>query len=356
MTKQNWRAVYEIHANTPSCGLVAALEEHLQDVNPNRLFAVVPLLHAASTEISVGQLQALADPGMLITDDLVDVWIWWLNTNQLNQGGTWVSHLGWAHTLIAPPTDPWPPPSTGGREWAAPQPRANALNLPRYKGLAEWEGRTAFDRGRNLRDLVERYPPGPETACAGPPQGKDEPGTISMIVFESGHYYQVRITLHPQEYHWNLKAADSVLLARAALPGGSTPLPHNQPPDPLTDVVLGEAGSWHPINALFCLWRWAQSRWSHTRDWTATWRFHLDGRRQPEAIPHPEQTAETPAATKMCPVFAIDQIQALALRGQLQPTIRTETEAQAAHPALVYEILSALCSALLRRMGNPPGP
>ena len=42
--------------------------------------------------------------------------------------------------------------------------------------------------------------------------------------------------------------------------------------------------------------------------------------------------------------------------GQLQLGIRTETEAQAAHAALVHEILSALRSALLRRAGNPPGP
>ena len=46
--------------------------------------------------------------------------------------------------------------------------------------------------------------------------------------------------------------------------------------------------------------------------------------------------------------------------GQLQPSIRTETEAQAAHAALVHEIISALRSALMRRVGNsqcpePPG-
>ena len=34
------------------------------------------------------------------------------------------------------------------------------------------------------------------------------------------------------------------------------------------------------------------------------------------------------------------QIRALAMGGQLQPTMRTETEAEAAHTALVYEILS----------------
>ena len=58
----------------------------------------------------------------------------------------------------------------------------------------------------------------------------------------------------------------------------------------------------------------------------------------------------------LCPVFAIHQIWALAGGEQLQPTIRTETEAQAAHAALVHEILSALRSALMRHVGNPPWP
>ena len=70
----------------------------------------------------------------------------------------------------------------------------------------------------------------------------------------------------------------------------------------------------------------------------------------------PEQTAETPTAPNLCPVFAIHQIRALALGEQLQPAIRTETEAQAAHAALVHEIFSALRSALVRRVGSPPGP
>ena len=118
------RAVYDIHVNTPSSGLVAALREHLQDVDPNRLFAV-----AATTDIVVRQLKALVSPGMQIVDDLVDAWIWWFNANQPDQGGVWVPHLGWAHTLIAPPTDPRPAPSTGGRERAAPQPRVNTLKM-----------------------------------------------------------------------------------------------------------------------------------------------------------------------------------------------------------------------------------
>ena len=165
---------------------------------------MVSLPHAASTDISVRQLQALVTPGMQIADDLVDVWILWFNFNQPDQGGVWVPHLGWAHTLIVPPTEPKSAPSTGGRERAAPQSRANALNIPAYIGLADWESRTAPDRGRNLRDMVERYPPGAETARAGPPRREDDPSTISMILLESGHYYRVRISPHPQECHWNL--------------------------------------------------------------------------------------------------------------------------------------------------------
>ena len=80
------RAIYDVHANTPSSGLVAALREHLQDLDPNRLFAVVPLPHTATTDIFVWQRQALVTPGMQIADDLVDTWIWWFNANQPDQG------------------------------------------------------------------------------------------------------------------------------------------------------------------------------------------------------------------------------------------------------------------------------
>ena len=66
--------------------------------------------------------------------------------------------------------------------------------------------------------------------------------------------------------------------------------------------------------------------------------------------------AETTTAPNLCPVFAIHQIRVLALGEQLQPAIRTQTEAQAAHAAIVHEILSALRSALVRRVGNLPGP
>ena len=147
-----------------------------------------------------------------------------------------------------------------------------------------------------------------------------------------------------------------MLPASAALPDGPTPLSHDQPSDPLKAIVSGEAGTWHPGHALYCLWRSAQRRWPHTRNWTAKWRFHLDGRQQLEAISQCKRRAETPTVTNLCPVFAIHQIRALAMGGQLQPALRTETEAQAAHAALVHEILTALRSALVRSVGDPPRP
>ena len=146
------RAIYDIHARTAPCGLVAALWRHLQDVNANRLFAVVPVPNAASTDICVWQLRALVTTGMQIADDLVDARIWWFNFNQPDQEGVWAPHLGRVHTLIAQPTEPRPAPNTGGREWAAPQPRANALNIPPYNGLDDSESRKAPDRGRNLQE------------------------------------------------------------------------------------------------------------------------------------------------------------------------------------------------------------
>ena len=117
-----------------------------------------PLLHATTTNIFLRQLQALVTPGTQIADDLVDAWIWWFNTHQPDQGGVWVPHLGLAHTLIAPATDPRSAPSTGGREWAAPSPRAETLRIPPYEGFAESESRTAGDRGRNLTSMTGGVP------------------------------------------------------------------------------------------------------------------------------------------------------------------------------------------------------
>ena len=330
---------------------MATNREHLGDVDPNRLFAVVPVPHATTTEIFVRKLHALITPGAQVSDHFFEAWIWWFNTHQPAQGGVWVPHLGWVHMLIALPTDSRPAPSTGGRERAAPPPRPETLRSPLYEGLAASESGTACSRGHNLRSLAVRYP---ETARAAPPPRERDPGTIAMIVLENGHYYQVRIIPHPQESHWSLRTVDCMLLATTDLPDSPTPLLRGQPPDPLTAIVLETVGTWHPGHALYCLWRWAQRRWPHTRACSATWRFYLDGRQQFEAIP--EQTAVTPTAPNLCGVFAMHQIRALALGQQLQPAIRTETEAQAVHAALVHEIFGALRSAIVQRVDNPPGP
>ena len=62
-----------------------------------------------------------------------------------------------------------------------------------------------------------------------------------------------------------------MLRATTDLPDNATPLLPNQPPDPLTAIVSGAAGTWHPGHALYCLWRWAQRRWPHTRACSAAW-------------------------------------------------------------------------------------
>ena len=98
---------------------------------------MISLPHAATTEIVVRQLPALVTSGTQITDDLVDAWIWWFNTHQPDQGGIWVPHLGLAQTLVAPPMDRGPAPSTGGRERAARPPRAETLRIAPYEGLAD---------------------------------------------------------------------------------------------------------------------------------------------------------------------------------------------------------------------------
>ena len=175
------RALCGIHASTPSSELVATLWEHHRDVDPNRLFAVVPLPHAATTEIFVRQLEALVSPGAQVSDDLVEARIWWFNTHQSAQGGVWVPDLGLVHTLIALPIDPRPVPSTRGRERAAPPPMPETLCIPPYEGLAAWESGTARSRGHNLMSLAARYP---ETARAAPPPRERDPGTIAMIVLE----------------------------------------------------------------------------------------------------------------------------------------------------------------------------
>ena len=133
---------------------------------------------------------------------------------------------------------------------------------------------------------------------------------------------------------------------------GPTSLLPGVPPDLLTAIVSGAAGTWHPGHALYCLWRWGQRSWPHTRDWSGACRFNADGRQQTEAIPSHERTAGRPITDNLCPALANHQIWALEL-GQVSPAIHTEGEARAAHTALKSDIFSALRSALTRHRSNP---
>ena len=110
---------------------------------------------------------------------------------------------------------------------------------------------------------------------------------------------------------------------------GPTLLLPGKPSDPLTAIVSGMAGTWHPGHALYCLWRWAQRRWQHSREWSATWRFNLDGGQQAKLIPPHDRAAGRPATDNFCPVFGIYQIRALAA-GRVSPAIHTGEEARAA--------------------------
>ena len=177
-----------------------------------------------------------------------------------------------------------------------------------------------------------RYTQTVGTGAHAEPPPRDTPSTVAMVVLESGHYYQVRITPQPRENHWDLEAADSMLPRDVDLPDGPIPLLPGQPPDALTAIVSGAAGTWHPGHALCYLWRWAQRGWPHTRDWSAAWSFHLDGGQQTEAIPPHKWMAGPPTTDNLCPVFAIHRIRALAA-GHVSLAIHTEEEARAAHTA-----------------------
>ena len=158
-------------------------------------------------------------------DDLINLWMWSFNHHQPDQGRIWVPHLAWAHTLVAPPTEPRPARSPGGRARAAPQLKANALNIPLPNGLAYWETGTAPKRGHNLQCDGERY------AQTVGPQGRGAPSTVAMVVLENSHYYQVRMEPRTVERLSDLKAVDSMLPKDMDLSDGSTRLLPGQPPE-----------------------------------------------------------------------------------------------------------------------------
>ena len=219
------------------------------------------------------------------------------------------------------------------------------------ESLAYWESMTARERGQNLRAMMDRYAQTVEPGAHAEPPPVDTPSTVAMVVLESGHYYQVRITPRPRENHWDLEAADFMLPRDVDLPDGPTPLLPGQPLHLLTAIVSGAVGTWHPRHALYCLWRWAQRRWSYTRDWSAAWRFHLDGRQQTKAIPPNERTAGRPTSDNLCPVLAIHQIRTLAA-GQVSPAIHTEGRSTSSTYSLRERQLRRPPHAVIRHPGN----
>ena len=160
-------------------------------------------------------------------------------------------------TGFTPPTEPRAAPNPGARTRDAPQLNADALNIPPHRGLAYWESRTAREREQNLRMMTEHYGQTAGPGAHAEPWPRDAPSTVAMVVLESKHYYQVRITPRPLDNHWGFRAADSMLPRDVGLPDDPTPLLPGQPPDLLTAIVSGAAGTWHQGHALYCLWLWA---------------------------------------------------------------------------------------------------
>ena len=161
------------------------------------------------------------------------------------------------------------------------------VNIPPYNGFASWESKTASEGAHNLWAMMEQYTQTVRSEAHAEPPASGIPSTIGMVVLEIRHHYQDEIQPRPLEQRWDSEALHSVLLRDMDLPDGPSPLLPGQPPDPLTAIFSGSAGTWHPGHTLYCLWRWAQRRWQPTKEWSATLSFHLDGRQETGVIlPH----------------------------------------------------------------------
>ena len=137
------RRAYDVYQGTSAYDLVSTLRGHVQGVPPDRRFAAALLPHGATMELR--QHPALLTRGQHTRDDLIEGWTWWFNDHRPHQGRIWVPHLAWAHMLIARSTRTRPAPGPGGRERAAPQLNADALNISPDIGLAGEAGQP--DRG-----------------------------------------------------------------------------------------------------------------------------------------------------------------------------------------------------------------
>ena len=86
------RRAYDVYHGTPSDDLLGDLRAHCHDVCPYRRFTAALIPHE-DTNICVRQPQALLTPGQRTQDDLIDIYIWWFNHQQPDQGRIWVTHL-----------------------------------------------------------------------------------------------------------------------------------------------------------------------------------------------------------------------------------------------------------------------
>ena len=85
LKQEELRRAYGVYHRTPPQGLLNSLLGPFQGLHANRLFAVAPLLHGA-TSVYARQLEGFLNPGERVSDNLVDVWIWWFHLHQPDQG------------------------------------------------------------------------------------------------------------------------------------------------------------------------------------------------------------------------------------------------------------------------------
>ena len=92
VAQEELQRAYDLNHSTSPQAPIDTLRGHFQELHLNRLFAVAPLPHGA-TSVYVRHLQAFLTPGERVPDNLVDVWIWWFNVHHPEQGRVWVPHL-----------------------------------------------------------------------------------------------------------------------------------------------------------------------------------------------------------------------------------------------------------------------
>ena len=94
---------------------------------------------------------------------------------------------------------------------------------------------------------MERYAQTVRPGAHAEPLARDTLSTAATVVLESSQYYQVRITPRPLERCCDLEAVDSMLPRGMGLLDGPTTLLPGKFPHPLTAIVSGMDGAWHPL-------------------------------------------------------------------------------------------------------------